>query len=293
MRHVQFLLAALRAQLAWSPLLVGLGLLGVALGILCVDAAAVRGVAIPPEGHLLDTAVFDAALGFYMLTLVVLAAGVPWTRRGRRWWTGIMVGATLYSFTIETVQAVRGFDPRFSQVAGPLDQAAGGIFFLFALLILGCFGVVAVKYFRVAPTPVTVAVRYGALASFVAFGVGIWMSLVTQGRYVPEAGNLLFLHAVGFHGLQAVPVLALLLGWAGTSEAVVHRRVHLAGSLYLAACLALAWHSGTGRAVLELSPATVTAMTCLLTWLVVTVLATRLWLTTTVASMTVSASGQA
>lgn len=92
-------------------------------------------------------------------------------------------------------------------MATPLDQAAGGIFFLVALAILCCFVVLAVKYFCAPTNSLTVAVRYGAAASFVAFGVRIWMSVVTRGRFVPDASNLLLPHAVGFHGLQVLPVL--------------------------------------------------------------------------------------
>lgn len=278
MKRVAFIATALRTQFAQWPALTLLGLVGLALAVMCLGAALIRGAEIAPEGNLLDTATFNAALGFFMLTLAILASGVPWRSRGRRLWTGLLVGLTLYAYTIETLQAFRGLDPRFSQVAGSVDQAAGGIFFLVALAIMLCFTILAVKYFRAPATPLTVGVRYGALASWVAFGVGIWMSLVTRGRIVPEAGNLLVVHALGFHGLQTVPGVALLLKWADTPRSVARRRVHLAGLAWLAACLAVTRQSGTGRPIAKLSLATAGAALCLLVFGFAVFLAGRAWL---------------
>jgi hypothetical protein len=85
-----------------------------------------------------------------------------------------------------------------------------------------------------------------------------------QGRVVPDAGNLLVLHAAGFHGLQAGPIVALLLRWAHTAVSVARRWVHLAGLVWLGACLAIAWQSGSGRAIVELSVSTAAAALCLL-----------------------------
>ena len=251
MRPLTFLASTLRVQLAQSPALASLGGAGLALGLLCVAAALVRGIEIPPEGNLIDTGSFDAALGFLVLTLVLLASGVPWTSRGRRRWAGWLIGLTAFAYVVETVQAFRGLDPRFSSVAGPVDQLVGGVFFLTALGVLVCFSIVGVKYFRAPATPLSVAVRYGAAASWVAFGVGIWMSFVTRGRFVPEAGNLLVVHAVGFHGIQAIPLVALLSEWAGAANSVAFRRVHAAGIAWFTACATLAWQSATGRAVAD------------------------------------------
>lgn len=277
-RRLHHLFALLRRQLARSPVLTGLGLLGLALAALCIAAGLVGGFAIPPEGDLYETATFDGALGIFVLTLAVLASGVRWSRTGRKVWAWFLVAFVGYSYAIETLQAFRGLDPRFSAVGTPADRIAGGVFFLVALGIMACFIVLAVKYLRSRGTAVNLAVMYGAAASLVAFGVGIWMSIVTQGRHVPEAGNLLLLHAAGFHGLQAVPLLALFLRWGGTAEPTARRRIHLAGLCWLGACLAIAWQSGSGRAVLETGPAPAAAAFLLLGWATVGVIAVRSWL---------------
>jgi hypothetical protein len=276
-KHLDFLGKTLRAQLAKSPALTAVGLLGVALGGVCATTALIRGAEIAPEGNLLETATFDGAVGIFVLTLAVLAPGVGWPTSRRRRWTRLLIGLVLFSYGIETLQAFRGLDPRFSRVAGPLDQIAGGVFFLVALAIMCCFIALVVAYFRGPADSVAIAVRYGSIASFIAFGVGICMSVVTRGRYVPQAGNLLALHAAGFHGLQAVPLVALLLQWSGTAERISRRRVHVAGLAWLGACLAIAWQSGSGRTIEELSAPTAAAALCAVVFGMTAVRAARHW----------------
>ena len=267
----------LRHQLALSPALTGVGLLGVVLGALCLGGAMVGGDIVPPEGSLIETATFNGSLGIFVLTLAVLVPGVGWTRRGRRHWAGLMVGAMVYAYGIETVQAMRGLDPRFSRVAGPVDQALGGVFLLDAIFIMGLFTLLAVKYFRAPSAPLVIAVRYGTLACYTAFGVGILMSAI-NGRYVGDEGNLLVLHAAGFHGLQAVPLVALLFQWGNADRSTRRPLVHLAGLSWCGGCLAIGWQSGSGAAVMEISAATVVTGICLLTFAVTAVLAARAWM---------------
>ena len=279
MNRFSFLMSALRERLAWSPALTKLGLFGVALGAACALFAVVRGPEIPPEGTLLDTATFNFAVGVFLLTIVVLASGVSWTPGGKRRWIGWQIGLTLYNYGIETVQAFRGLDPRFSQVAGGVDQALGGVFFLAAVALMVLFIIVAVKYFRAPATPIVVAVRYGAAASFVAYGVGIAMSVATQGRHVGDAGNLMLLHALGFHGVQAIPFLAVLLHWARVPQSAAMRQVHVAGLAWVGACLAITWQSGSGQTVAMWSVGSAAAGILLLVWLVAAAGAARSWLT--------------
>jgi hypothetical protein len=278
MKRLRFLGDALRVQLSHFPELTLLGVSGIALGAVCAVLAVIGGGEIPPEGSLIDTATFDVAVGLFVLTLSALAPVVTWTSKGRRRWSRLLVAFTLYGYVIETLQAFRGLDPRFSRVAGPLDQAAGGIFFLVALGILACFGVLGVKNFRIRPSPVVVAIRYGVIASAIGFGVGIWMSLVTNGRVAPEAGNLLVPHAVGFHGLQAIPIVALLLHWSAASRSAVRTMVHLAGLAWLAACTALTWQAGSGHATFELTLATATAVLCFTVFALTALIAAQMWM---------------
>ncbi len=241
------------------------GVLGIALGTVCFVAMAFHGVIVEPEGNLYKAATFDIAVGLFLLTLGLIVRIAEVSPRWR--WT--LIGLTLFGYGVETIQIFRGYDPRFSRVSSPLDQAIGGIFLLSALGIMVWFLVLVVRFFFRPTTgeggPLVLALRYGAAASLLAFGVGIAMSAL-GGPRVGESGNLLPLHAAGFHGLQAIPLVALLLGWAQVPEEKSRRAVHLAGLAWIAACLAIAWQTAQGRSVLESSAATAIAAAVLLAW---------------------------
>ena len=242
-------------QLSREPRVAWLGLLGVALGGLCALVGLVRGFDVLPEGNLWETATFNGAIGVFHLTQAALAPAAGFTERGQRWWATALIVTTLYAYGIETVQAFRGLDPRFSAVAGPADQILAGVFFLDALLIMALFLILAWRFFSADVTPVRLAVRYAAAACVLAFGVGISMSIVTQGRMVGIEGNLLPIHAAGFHGLQAIPLVALLFAWGGPREALARRWVHVAGIAWLGICGAVLWQAGAGWNPLEATPA--------------------------------------
>ena len=178
-----------------------------------------------------------------------------------------MIGLVIYAYAIETIQILRGLDPRFSSVATDLDRALGGIFFLSAQAILVSFLVLSWRFLRqpTATNPLVLAVRYASVAALLAFAVGDVMSL-SGGAEIGAKGNWLPLHALGFHGLQAIPLVALLL--RGSSPQPENQRllVHLAGAAWLGACLAIGLQSLDGRSVLEASPLNVAGLAMLVAW---------------------------
>jgi hypothetical protein len=101
----------------------------------------------------------------------------------------------------------------------------------------------------------------------IGFLAGMWLS-ANQGRFVGEAGNLLPLHAAGFHAAQAVPLIALMLAWSSISTDAARRWVHIAGAAWTAACLAIWWQTGQGRAVTDLSGAGLLTVALLGIWTV-------------------------
>ena len=269
-------LRALLVQLEKEPRVARLGLLGIGLGTVCALVGLARGFDVPPEGNLWETATFNGALGIFHLTQATLAPEAGFTERGQRRWGTALIVATLYAYGIETIQAFRGLDPRFSAVAGAPDQLLGGVFFLDAVFIMALFLVLAWRFLRAEATPLRLAVRYGATASLVSFGVGIWMS-VFQGRMVGAEGNLLPIHAAGFHGLQTVPLVALLLMWSGAPEGVTVRWVHAAGVAWIGLCGAVLWQASTGGSPLEASPATVATLAFFGAWSLAAAVALRKW----------------
>ncbi|HZI18938.1 MAG TPA: hypothetical protein VEY09_10125 [Pyrinomonadaceae bacterium] len=260
------------------------GLLGVALGSGVLAVLAARGRYVLPEGDLYKAGTFDIAIGLYVLTLALLLPLAGFGRRGLAGWRWCMVGLALYVYAVETVQVARGLDPRFTRAGSPADQILGITLGLAALGIIAVFVVLAWRFFfrrgAWADSPggalVLTGVRYGAAATFVGFAAGFWLS-ANQGSAVGETGNLLPLHAAGFHGLQAVPLVALLSAWAGAAGTAARRRVHAAGLCWLGLCAALWWQTAAGRSVLEPSAATAAAAACALAWLATTAAAALAW----------------
>ena len=259
-----------------------MALLGIVLGIGCAVAIVVRGSElVGAEGHLRKAMAFDVAVGIYLLTLILLLPLARFSRRGLAAWRVSMTLLTLYAFAMENVQIARGIDPRFTQVGSVADQILGGFFFLAAMGMVVTFAIVAWKVLARrmdgADGPLLLAVRYGAAAVFGAFAAGMWMSAV-QGSRAGAEGSILPLHAIGFHGMQALPLVAILLTWAGVSMARARPWIHAAGVAWLAACAAVAWQTAQGRPALEVSPANAVAAAALLAWAVVAALAARTWL---------------
>ncbi len=223
-------------------MLTGCALLAFALAAVVASTAAVRGSwSVPPEGRLLDAFKFETGVGIYFLTVALLVplSGMP-ARARRRWvgWSGIVA---VYFVLIEAVQALRGLDPRFTAVGSSMDQAAGAVFGVTAPLMIVLFVILARRFFRddvlVDHPPLRTAIRYGIIATSFAFGSGSAMT-ARRTRLVEETGNLMPLHAAGFHGLQAVPLVALLAGASALDNATSMRLTHTAGVAWLMLCAA-------------------------------------------------------
>jgi hypothetical protein len=261
-----------------------MGFVGIVLGLVCLAVMMARqGVPIPPEGDLHKPASFDIAVGIYLLTIALLAPSAGFSERGKKRWVRWNVALFAYGYTIETVQVFRGLDPRFSKHGTPLDQIAGGVFFLVALGTLVLFIIMARRFFRRgrpdADSPLLLAIRYGSAAAIGAFIAGIWMSVIA-GRTTGLAGNILPLHALGFHGLQAVPLIALLLLWSGYDSRETRKWVHATGVAWLAACAAVAWQTIAGRSVSEISAAPLATAFLLAVWAGIGLFAFSRWAAT-------------
>src|SRR5262252_4656452 len=98
--------------------LLWLGIAGVTLAALTSVVAVVYGTIILPEGDLTKSMSFDAAVGIYVITLALFVPLAEFTPRGRRRWIRIVVGLTSWGYAVETIQVLRGIDPRFTRVGG-------------------------------------------------------------------------------------------------------------------------------------------------------------------------------
>src|SRR5262249_26772643 len=156
----------------------------------------------------------DIAIPIFMLTMAMLLPLSGMSAAATKRWRRCLIGFTAFAYAVENIQAWRGIDPRFSRIGTPVDQLVGLLFFLQALGILVLFIGLTGRFFRddaLRDHPrLRTALRYGAIGANFAFFVGVLMSGL-QGRFVNGSGDLMAIHAAGFHGLQAVPLVALML----------------------------------------------------------------------------------
>jgi hypothetical protein len=230
--------------------LVALGALGVVLGIALFATMAVHGRLIAPEGDLYRTASFELAVGIYALTLAAILPLAGLTEKGRRRWRNIQLGQLAAAYLCEIVPVLRGYDPRFSKVSSPPWQLLGLLFFLLALLLIPLFVILFRRFFRDDVLPdrpaLRLALRYAAVSAAFGFGSGLWMSAINSNHV--GGANVLPMHALGFHGLQALPILGWLLARAGGKVERQLQMVHAAGLCWIGASFFVLLNTALGMA---------------------------------------------
>ena len=248
-----------------------LGITGLILAVACSGIALAHGVMVPPEGDLTKPITFNAAVGVFLITIALFVPMAGFTERGRRRWVRLLVAGTSYGFAVETIQILRGIDPRFTRVAGPADQAVGTLFGIAALGIMVLFMSLTVKIWRRPPTGpdtlILLAIRYATVITVIGFLSGFWMGAL-QGRHVSPEGNILPLHALSFHAVQTVPLVALLFKRSNLPNATSKFWIHVAGLTWLGVCLAVGWQTATGLPVTQASGTMVVAYGLALLWCV-------------------------
>jgi hypothetical protein len=251
-------------------LLFKLGLLGIGLGAIGLVLMAARGRTIAPEGDLYRAASFSIAIGIYILTLILFIPFAGFSSRGLRWWRWWTIALGLYAYSVENIQIYRGLNPRFTRVGSVADNVLGTLFGFVALGLIVMFLFLTWRFFRnrneVKNRLLLLAIRYGCVATIFGFVAGVLMG-ANQGSQVGTAGSMLPFHAAGFHGLQAVPLVALLLSWAHMPLEAARRWVHAAGLAWLGLMAAIAWQTMRGHSILEPSLLMLLAGSLMFIWL--------------------------
>ena len=244
-----------RASFALEPGLFIAGVIGLAIALLCLIAVAARGTFIPPEGKMLDAATFSFGVGLFILTIARRLPLAGFSPAARRRWRRLSYSFWVFGFVLEPIQAFRGIDPRFTEAGSAMDAALGVTFGATAGLIVVLFVIFVGRFFRndvLKEHPaLRLGIRYGVVAVAISFGIGILMSVI-GGRTTGDDGDLLLAHALGVHGIQAVPVIALLFAWAGSAPRKT-TWLHLAGIAWLVAVTAALVQALVGRPPLEMS----------------------------------------
>ncbi|CAM3490697.1 hypothetical protein [Marinicrinis lubricantis] len=238
------------------------GLLGFGLAVVCAVWVILFGGEVTPDGDVSKAFSFNAALGLFLLST---AAIVPLTGLGKRGrgvfrWGYIMLA--LYSYFAETVQHFRGVNPRFVEDGSKFDSAVGNIFAFVALLLVLFYLGIAISFFRRKTYTrwpgMVLGIRYAMAATFLSFAAGIWIS-VNQGSIVGLEGNIIWLHGLGFHALQAVPFVAWFAERRPLSAQVRQILIHTTGIAYLLGLVVVGWQTYLGYTIFEWSALPITA----------------------------------
>ncbi|MGH8977822.1 MAG: hypothetical protein ACRDV7_07080, partial [Acidimicrobiia bacterium] len=265
--------AAARAAFGREPSLTGLGLVGLLLSAVCLVGVAVHGRSVPPEGKMLDAATFTFGVGVFTLTIALLLPLAGYSDSARRRWRRLYYVFVVYGFGLETVQAFRGLDPRFSDAGEQIDAITGAVFGMTALLNVILFVLLGLRFFANTVLDdrrvLRIGIRYGVVAVALSFAVGTLMSALS-GRTVGDDGNLLLAHALGVHGIQAVPLVAIVL-CAARPRPRSPAMVHAAGTAWLTACAAALLQALLGDPPFEPSPLTALIVAALAVWTAIAV----------------------
>ncbi|MFB3162227.1 hypothetical protein ABLO26_12680 [Neobacillus sp. 179-J 1A1 HS] len=234
---------------------------------------------IAPEGNMRDAFSFNAAIGMFILSI---AAILPLSRFGTikrkvvRW---LFIFASIYSYTIETLQNFRGLNPRFSREGAVVDMVAGMLFGVISLVLVALTIVLMVHFLRMKQPhgrPLLImGIRYAFLSVLAANSAGIWMILL-QDRLTGGAGNLIVLHGVGFHALQTLILPAWLLEKAQIHDKFKKILIHADSIAWMLMVLVLGIQTALGQTVFEITILPIIALLFFLIWFGTVCVACRL-----------------
>ncbi|QYR23211.1 hypothetical protein KZ483_09980 [Paenibacillus sp. sptzw28] len=260
-------------------LLVFTGLLGLTLAAFVAIYIGFNGAVVLPEGNLVSAFSFNAAIGVFILSIAAFMplSGLNPRRRTILRWSFIQ--ATLYAYAVETIQHFRGINPRFTRTGSLMDNISGALFGLESLLIIVFTVLLAIPFFRRRPsdgerTLTVLGIRYAFISTMIAFAAGLWM-IVLQGRFMGGAGNVIVLHGIGFHALQALPLLGWLLERADADNKRAPLLIHLGSRAWMLSIVLITIQTILGRSVFELSLLPLLAGGSLLVWFLTALMAVR------------------
>lgn len=254
------------------------GLLGFALAALCAVWVLIWGGEVAPQGDVTKAISFNAAIGIFIVSTAAILPFSGLREKARAFFRWVYIGLTLYSYAAETVQNMRGVNPRFVIDGTAFDRAVGNLFAFVALMLVVLYVYLAVQFFRqrvykLRPELI-VGIRYSMVAVMLSFAAGIWISM-NQGRTVGLEGNIIWLHGLGFHALQAMPLIAWLAERSDNALHIRRRGIHLTGIAYVLGLIAIGWQTLRGAAIMEWSVLPLVAGLCFLFTIAIGVLLLR------------------
>lgn len=251
-------------------LLVFTGIIGFVLAAGIAIYIFFQGPIILPEGNMEDALSFNAAIGIFVLSIAAILPIAGLGTRKRKVIRWIFFVASLYAYTIETVQHFRGLNPRFSREGSIVDMIGGILFGVDSLLLVTLTFLLTIQFFRIKfpnERPLLIlGIRYALLSVLVANIAGIWMILL-QDRYTGDSGNLIVVHGLGFHALQSLILPGWLLEKAKVNERNKKLLIHYGSIAWMLSIILIGIQTALGRTVFELTSLPVLACILLFIWL--------------------------
>jgi hypothetical protein len=237
---------------------------------------------IAPEGNMRDAFSFNAAIGMFILSIAAILPLSRFGARKRKVVRWLFIFASIYSYTIETLQNFRGINPRFSREGTVVDIAAGMLFGVISLVLVALTIVLMVHFLRMKQPHgrpfLIMGIRYAFLSVLAANSAGIWMILL-QDRLTGGAGNLIVLHGVGFHALQTLILPAWLLEKAQIHEKYKKTMIHTGSIAWMLMVIVLGIQTALGQTIFEITILPIIALLFFLIWFGTVCVACRLLVT--------------
>lgn len=199
-------------------------------------------------------------------------------KKGRIFFRWSYIALAPFSYYTETTQHWRGVDPRFPEDPSTYDSVIGSFFGLTALLLAAYYLVLAIQFllpraYQQNPELV-VSIRYAMIAVMFSFAGGFFITF-NEGRFIGADGNLIWLHGLGFHSIQVLPIIAWLTLQSNLSKRFKHSMIHISGIAFIGGIAAIGWQTLLGKSLMEWTVLPLTAIAC---FLVVTAAGVRLLL---------------
>lgn len=244
-----------------------------AVGIL-VDPRILTGVPI-----WLKPFKFSVSIAVYGFTLAWMLSVLPRRSRVAEWAGTVVVAALTAEMAVIVTQVIRGTTSHYNE-STPLNSALWqvmGISIMILFVAHLVIGVIALRQ-RIPDRVAASAIRWGLGLSLLGMAAAVPMVIPRAGAGgetlagahsvgVPDGGpglplvgwsttggDLRIGHFVGLHALQALPLLAILLGrWGGRrlDASTRARLVLVAGLAYAVLIMLLTWQALRGQPLLE------------------------------------------
>lgn len=234
--------------------LVWTGLLGFLLAAICGIWVILYGGARLPDGNVASAFSFNAALGIFLISTAAISPLSARSPRRRAFFRWTFVLLALYCYIAETLQNFRGVNPRFVKDGSFFDHFIANGFALVALLLVIFYIFFSIPFFRRKASQtrpeIVLAIRYALLMTLLSFAAGIWIS-ANQSRFTGLEGNIIWLHGLGFHGLQVLPLIAWLTEHSSITTALRRRIIHLTGAAFSLGVIFIGWQTLLGNTLWE------------------------------------------